>query len=30
VLLVLGVPTLLVLRAARRRRPHPDPEPSEA
>ena len=29
VLLVLGVPTLLVVRAARRRRPHPTPEPSE-
>ncbi|HEY0950209.1 DUF4349 domain-containing protein [Nocardioides sp.] len=28
-LLVLGVPTLLVVRAARRRRPHPEPEPSE-
>ncbi|CAI9415718.1 DUF4349 domain-containing protein [Nocardioides sp. T2.26MG-1] len=28
-LLVLGVPTLLVLRATRRRRPHPAPEPSE-
>ena len=29
VIVVLGVPTLLLVRAARRRRPHPDPEPSE-
>lgn len=28
-LLVLGVPTLLVVRATRRRRPRPEPEPSE-
>lgn len=28
-LLVLGAPTLLVVRAARRRRPHPEPEPAE-
>jgi len=29
VLVVLGIPALLVLRAARRRHPHPAPEPSE-
>ncbi|MDI6910085.1 DUF4349 domain-containing protein [Nocardioides sp.] len=29
VIVVLGVPTLLLVRAARRRHPHPDPEPSE-
>lgn len=29
VIVVLGVPTLLLVRAARRRRPHPEPEPTE-